>query len=450
VLVYLLLAAGAILFVVRYLRNKLLQEAAERERQNHILRQMASIYYSIHLIDMDTGIAGEIYADPAVQSKLDLSKDLPSQMAGILTQLINPSHLARMLSFVDFKTLPERLRDRKAIFEDFLGVHIWIRAAFIVIDRRPDGTPRTVVFRTMDINEDKQKEIKLLLGSTTDGLTGCLNRHACDTDLEKYLTEPLPDNFVFVTMDVNGLKAVNDSLGHGAGDELICGAADTMRAAFAPYGKVYRVGGDEFVALVETDAEHLQALKDDFILLQQSWSGKLVKELRISAGFAPHYELPQLKVFELGKEADKRMYAAKSAFYRSRGVDRRGQQAANLALCALYTKILQVNLTEDTYNIVRMLENEKTAACGFDGKISRWLHDFGTSGQVHPEDLQEYLARTKLAALRDFFLAGGTHWRLSYRRRDGDSFRRVNMEIIPARGYTHQQQEVYLYVKNID
>ena len=47
-------------------------------------------------------------------------------------------------------------------------------------------------------------------------------------------------------MDLNGLKAANDNIGHEAGDELIIGASKCMDNAFSGLGRTYRVGGDEF------------------------------------------------------------------------------------------------------------------------------------------------------------------------------------------------------------
>ena len=68
-----------------------------------------------------------------------------------------------------------------------------------------------------------------------------------ENKLEKKLT--------FVSIDVNGLKLVNDSLGHEAGDELLKGAACCIQRCVGPYGKVYRIGGDEFVVLCKLDKE---------------------------------------------------------------------------------------------------------------------------------------------------------------------------------------------------
>jgi diguanylate cyclase (GGDEF)-like protein len=53
--------------------------------------------------------------------------------------------------------------------------------------------------------------------------------------------------FVLAFIDVDRLKATNDSLGHGAGDELLRRVADTMRAHLRSYDLIVRVGGDEFL-----------------------------------------------------------------------------------------------------------------------------------------------------------------------------------------------------------
>lgn len=90
------------------------------------------------------------------------------------------------------------------------------------------------------------------------------------------------------------------------------------------------------------------------------------------------------------------MYKAKADFYKEKGIDRSGQIAANSALCNLYTKILKINLTSDTYSIVSMDVSEQTEEKGFTDSISGWLYVFGKLGQVHKDDLDEYLKKQKV------------------------------------------------------
>ena len=55
---------------------------------------------------------------------------------------------------------------------------------------------------------------------------------------------------MYISIDLNGLKRVNDTYGHVAGDELIRAAADCMKNSFNEYGKIYRIGGDEFAVII--------------------------------------------------------------------------------------------------------------------------------------------------------------------------------------------------------
>ena len=99
--------------------------------------------------------------------------------------------------------------------------------------------------------------------SFRDQTTQLLNRRAFEEDKEKLAANPLDEDFAYVTADLNGLKQANDHLGHTAGDVLIRGAADCLRAVFGPHGQVYRIGGDEFAVMMKIRPESLeQAMKE--------------------------------------------------------------------------------------------------------------------------------------------------------------------------------------------
>lgn len=103
-------------------------------------------------------------------------------------------------------------------------------------------------------------------------------------------------------------------------------------------------------------------------------------------------ENPELSITEIEKLADKNMYLAKRMHYSTKGGDRRGQQQnAYMALCALYMKILMVNLTEDKASLS-----------------------------------------------------------IIYRRMTDGEFKLVEMEMIPSENYSDDNQNLYLYVKAID
>lgn len=284
--------------------------------------------------------------------------------------------------------------------------------------------------------------------SEKDQLTQLYNRRAYAYDIGEPDNDAM--NLVYVSLDVNELKVVNDSFGHEAGDELLIGASDCMKQCFGHYGRIYRTGGDEFVAILHASEERLEEIKKDFDRILTLWQGHFVDHVSVAAGYVSRREFPDFSIPELAKLADDRMYLAKTEWYKNKGVDRRGQAAAHTALCNLYTKILKVNLTNDTYSIVNMDLSEQTTEKGFADSISAWLYGFGTSGQVHPEDLESYLEKTNLDFLRAYFKTGKTSISIFYRRKYEDEFKQVAMEMIPADDYTQANQTLFLYVKNID
>lgn len=148
--------------------------------------------------------------------------------------------------------------------------------------------------------------------SERDGLTGLMNRRSFEDALETLRREKSFPILV-CAFDVNGLKAVNDCRGHAAGDELLQGAAECIRRIFGKYGVCYRVGGDEFIAILQKSFPSPEALTAAFREATEQWHGKLVQELSISVGLVPGSSGPGLD--ELFTRADMEMYADKNRYY---------------------------------------------------------------------------------------------------------------------------------------
>lgn len=86
----------------------------------------------------------------------------------------------------------------------------------------------------------------------TDGLTGLYNRLSFENDIN----EPVvPGRAACLSVDINNLKELNDSMGHSAGDILICTMAQILEDAVGDRGKTYRIGGDEFIAIIKDTNE---------------------------------------------------------------------------------------------------------------------------------------------------------------------------------------------------
>lgn len=170
----------------------------------------------------------------------------------------------------------------------------------------------------------EKQQIKVWMErSNTDELTGLYNRHAYEEDVAKLDKSKIDDNFVYVSMDVNLLKRVNDNLGHKAGDELLLGATTCIKKCMGQYGKLYRIGGDEFIALLYMTEEQLEVLKRDIARITDAWKGKQVKNLAVSCGYVTRRENEKMSVKKMAVLADKRMYEAKQEYYIRMGLDRR-------------------------------------------------------------------------------------------------------------------------------
>ena len=153
-----------------------------------------------------------------------------------------------------------------------------------------------------------------------DPMTGLHNRRAY-SEMSDQLAANKPAYCCVVMMDINGLKKTNDTLGHEAGDELIAGAAECIRQGFEGIDTVYRIGGDEFCAILtdpKIDADQCVARTNE---LCAGWKGQYVKSVSVSCGSARTEDFTDLD--SITKEADRAMYEAKRNYYISNGIDRR-------------------------------------------------------------------------------------------------------------------------------
>lgn len=197
----------------------------------------------------------------------------------------------------------------------------WFRAGGKAIKKI--GEPGIIYYGAFqDINETKLAQEKAYSDSINDSLTGLKNRRAHDAFVAEFEKEEKP--FVCViSIDLNGLKSVNDELGHAAGDELISGAAECLKKAFNGIGNIYRMGGDEFELISTSETVDFEAAVDNLKNICESWQGTYIKELRMSIGIASGKNINLQAFAKLLKSADERMYEDKRQFYIQTGKNRR-------------------------------------------------------------------------------------------------------------------------------
>ena len=160
----------------------------------------------------------------------------------------------------------------------------------------------------------KEKEIAL-----KDAMTGFFNRRAYIEDMDSLASDPSRNEIVYIAIDVNGLKEVNDEQGHEAGDKLLSGAATCMERIFGELGTLYRIGGDEFVVLAYVKHDEIEQLLADYEKTQNEWSNQNNLPLAAAIGYAFVDENEENDPKEAAKNADQRMYEAKALYYQKTG-----------------------------------------------------------------------------------------------------------------------------------
>lgn len=165
-----------------------------------------------------------------------------------------------------------------------------------------------------------QKE--LLHMSYNDDLTKVGNRRFFADTIQKMTDE---DAVGFVYCDVTGLKRLNDSEGHQAGDKLLLQVTSILKEVFSKE-QIFRLGGDEFVVLFRSSDydlfqdKVLQIMFQHKILQLRELSIQRQVNLAIGSSWVQN---PGNKLIELLSEAEEKMYQDKAEFYRCAGIDRR-------------------------------------------------------------------------------------------------------------------------------
>lgn len=200
--------------------------------------------------------------------------------------------------------------------------HIHISNPYSEMTQQDVGFPTQVGKYTYEylhkcIDEYKRKieeQTKLLERlSFEDSLTGLFNRNKFNLDMQRF-KEDAPSRLGVAAIDLNGLKQVNDHMGHTAGDSLICRTARHIAHMFE--GKSYRIGGDEFV-VIDTETE-----EDGFRKAVAGTKEKMEQD-GISVSVGVSWRDGHCNIEEQFEEADKQMYQDKAVYYSARDNDRR-------------------------------------------------------------------------------------------------------------------------------
>ena len=193
----------------------------------------------------------------------------------------------------------------------------WARMEVVMTDLRSDESVRGIVLNARDVTERRRLEEQLSHQAFHDSLTGLANRAVFRDRVEHALrsSERFNEPLAVLFLDLDGFKAVNDSAGHAAGDEVLIEFSRRLAAWARPGDTIARLGGDEFAILVERLTEPREAESIARRVVERSrepyqLAGRQVF-VPVCVGIAVRDE-PAATVEDMLRNADVAMYIAKA------------------------------------------------------------------------------------------------------------------------------------------
>jgi len=188
------------------------------------------------------------------------------------------------------------------------GAYLWGAASVLY---GTSGNPVGGIETIRDITDRKIYEDKLKYLSLHDQLTGLYNRAYFDNELNR-LNESRDYPITIIVCDLDGLKLINDTLGHDSGDRLLVACGNLLKQCLRASDILARVGGDEFVAILpNTGVKSGEEIGTRIMDQVHEYNGDNYHlPLSISLGTAT-LDSPEQTLWETYKEADDLMYRDK-------------------------------------------------------------------------------------------------------------------------------------------
>jgi diguanylate cyclase (GGDEF)-like protein/PAS domain S-box-containing protein len=237
-------------------------DITERKRAEEALRGAEARYRTLVeqlplavYIDAVDEVSSNIYTSPQLEPMLGYTVEEWQSDPLLFVRMLHPEDRERALAaHAHTHATREPLSiDYRVIARD--GRVIWVHDEARVVE---DGAgPPVLQGYLLDISERRETDELLRRQAFQDPLTGLANR-ALFADRVQHaleLRQQSGGQTAVLFLDIDDFKRVNDTLGHPAGDTLLCEAGARLRAALAPSHTVARLGGDEFAILVEEDLE---------------------------------------------------------------------------------------------------------------------------------------------------------------------------------------------------
>ncbi|MEV4442405.1 EAL domain-containing protein [Streptomyces sp. NPDC049577] len=292
----------------------LTQELAQKENHFRSLVQGSS---DVIMIAAPTGILR--YVSPAATGVY--GRDAEELIGSELASLIHPEDLGRVVHEVRrFLAAPPAEEPTTRIECRFRsGNGEWLNVESTV-NRHHGG----LIFNSRDVTERVRLQAQLQHTAEHDPLTDLPNRALFTRRVQQALAgrRVTDAGTAVLFIDLDGFKAVNDTVGHQAGDELLVQAARRLQDSVRAGDSTARFGGDEFAALIIGDGTRDPAAREYRILevadrlrltLSQPYLVEGGTEVRVAASIGVAFAEPGITPGELMRNADLAMYRAKQA-----------------------------------------------------------------------------------------------------------------------------------------
>lgn len=288
----------------------LITHRAQVSRRRSDERFQALVHNGSDVITVLDGTGAIAWDSPSAQRVLGFT---PEQRRGQLaSSTLHPDDRENARSvFADLLREPDgmgRLQAR-VMFAD--GGYGWFDLS--VSNMLQHAAIRGIVVNARDISESRELQHRLEHQARHDLLTGLPNRGVCYERLRASLIGQHTVGVAVMFVDLDGFKAVNDDLGHDAGDELLRRIASRISAVIRPTDTVARVGGDEFIVLLDGVTDRIEV---------DSMAARVVaavsEPVQVNGRIAKVGASVGVSLGVIGTQSDDVLRAADAAMYRAK------------------------------------------------------------------------------------------------------------------------------------